>query len=168
MASGCVWHPPRGPDDRWREIPVERSHTWGMSSLHCGKCQGYHRLWLWCQQDLHLLRPWLHGVKYAKRLSLYVYLVDLGVDITVSKQLKKIKNCVCIDPYFFQFRWIEMFWFSFQCVIFCSASPQFYRNVVKVQKHVTFNQVKGIFGFTDSDCIGKMTEIMSSNHLFYL
>jgi len=38
---------------------------------------------------------------------------------------------------------------------FCRASPEFYRNVVKVQKHVTFNQVKGIFGFTDSDCIGK-------------
>ncbi len=35
------------------------------------------------------------------------------------------------------------------------ASPAFYRNVVKVQKHVTFNQVKGIFGFTDSDCIGE-------------
>uniref|UniRef100_A0A669DRF8 Tryptophan--tRNA ligase, cytoplasmic n=1 Tax=Oreochromis niloticus TaxID=8128 RepID=A0A669DRF8_ORENI len=30
-------------------------------------------------------------------------------------------------------------------------------NVVKVQKHVTFNQVKGIFGFTDSDCIGKIS-----------
>ncbi|CAB1330603.1 unnamed protein product [Coregonus sp. 'balchen'] len=32
----------------------------------------------------------------------------------------------------------------------------FYRNVVKIQKHVTFNQVKGIFGFGDSDCIGKI------------
>uniref|UniRef100_A0A8C4DCC0 Tryptophan--tRNA ligase, cytoplasmic n=1 Tax=Dicentrarchus labrax TaxID=13489 RepID=A0A8C4DCC0_DICLA len=30
-------------------------------------------------------------------------------------------------------------------------------NVVKIQKHVTFNQVKGIFGFTDSDCIGKIS-----------
>lgn len=39
-----------------------------------------------------------------------------------------------------------------------SSSPEFYRNVVKIQKHVTFNQVKGIFGFTDSDCIGKTTE----------
>lgn len=38
------------------------------------------------------------------------------------------------------------------------ASREFYRNVVKVQKHVTFNQVKGIFGFSDSDCIGKTTE----------
>ncbi|PNI97325.1 WARS isoform 43, partial [Pan troglodytes] len=31
------------------------------------------------------------------------------------------------------------------------------KNVVKIQKHVTFNQVKGIFGFTDSDCIGKIS-----------
>lgn len=37
----------------------------------------------------------------------------------------------------------------------CRSSPGFYKNVVKIQKHVTFNQVKGIFGFTDSDCIGK-------------
>uniref|UniRef100_A0A674A5M2 Tryptophanyl-tRNA synthetase n=1 Tax=Salmo trutta TaxID=8032 RepID=A0A674A5M2_SALTR len=36
------------------------------------------------------------------------------------------------------------------------ASPDFYRNVVKIQKHVTFNQVKGIFGFGESDCIGKI------------
>lgn len=40
----------------------------------------------------------------------------------------------------------------------CRSSPEFYRNVVKIQKHVTFNQVKGIFGFTDSDCIGKTAE----------
>jgi len=32
----------------------------------------------------------------------------------------------------------------------------FYRNVLKVQKHVTFNQVKGIFGFDDSTSIGKI------------
>ena len=33
---------------------------------------------------------------------------------------------------------------------------EFYRNVLKVQKHVTFNQVKGIFGFDDSSSIGKI------------
>ncbi|KAG8514422.1 Tryptophan--tRNA ligase, cytoplasmic [Galemys pyrenaicus] len=37
------------------------------------------------------------------------------------------------------------------------SSSGFYRNVVKIQKHVTFNQVKGIFGFTDSDSIGKIS-----------
>ncbi|XP_072126679.1 tryptophan--tRNA ligase, cytoplasmic-like isoform X2 [Mobula birostris] len=41
--------------------------------------------------------------------------------------------------------------------IFTKQSPGFYHNVVKVQKHVTFNQVKGIFGFGDSDCIGKIS-----------
>lgn len=31
-----------------------------------------------------------------------------------------------------------------------------YQNIIRVQKCVTFNQVKGIFGFTDSDPIGKI------------
>uniref|UniRef100_A0A3Q3JQ67 Tryptophan--tRNA ligase, cytoplasmic n=1 Tax=Monopterus albus TaxID=43700 RepID=A0A3Q3JQ67_MONAL len=47
--------------------------------------------------------------------------------------------------------------FIFSDLDYMGASPKFYRNVVKVQKHVTFNQVKGIFGFTDSDCIGKIS-----------
>ncbi|XP_060939210.1 tryptophan--tRNA ligase, cytoplasmic [Limanda limanda] len=47
--------------------------------------------------------------------------------------------------------------FIFSDLEYMGASSDFYRNVVKVQKHVTFNQVKGIFGFTDSDCIGKIS-----------
>uniref|UniRef100_A0A8P4K2E4 Tryptophan--tRNA ligase, cytoplasmic n=1 Tax=Dicentrarchus labrax TaxID=13489 RepID=A0A8P4K2E4_DICLA len=47
--------------------------------------------------------------------------------------------------------------FIFSDLDYMGASPEFYRNVVKIQKHVTFNQVKGIFGFTDSDCIGKIS-----------
>uniref|UniRef100_A0A0L8FKV9 Tryptophan--tRNA ligase, cytoplasmic n=1 Tax=Octopus bimaculoides TaxID=37653 RepID=A0A0L8FKV9_OCTBM len=35
-------------------------------------------------------------------------------------------------------------------------SEIFYRTVVNIQKLVTFNQVKGIFGFNDSDSIGKI------------
>ncbi|KAL3874186.1 hypothetical protein ACJMK2_037233 [Sinanodonta woodiana] len=34
--------------------------------------------------------------------------------------------------------------------------PEFYRNICQISKLVTFNQVKGIFGFGDSDCIGKI------------
>lgn len=34
--------------------------------------------------------------------------------------------------------------------------PEYYRNVIRIQKCVTFNQVKGIFGFGDSDIIGKI------------
>ncbi|XP_072545954.1 tryptophan--tRNA ligase, cytoplasmic [Salminus brasiliensis] len=47
--------------------------------------------------------------------------------------------------------------FIFSDLNYMGTSPSFYRNVVKIQKHVTFNQVKGIFGFTDSDCIGKIS-----------
>ncbi|XP_066551038.1 tryptophan--tRNA ligase, cytoplasmic [Amia ocellicauda] len=47
--------------------------------------------------------------------------------------------------------------FIFSDLDYMGKSPGFYRNIVKVQKHVTFNQVKGIFGFTDSDCIGKIS-----------
>ncbi|KAF5914299.1 hypothetical protein HPG69_000096 [Diceros bicornis minor] len=47
--------------------------------------------------------------------------------------------------------------FIFSDLDYMGSSPEFYRNVVKIQKHVTFNQVKGIFGFTDSDSIGKIS-----------
>lgn len=47
--------------------------------------------------------------------------------------------------------------FIFSDLQYIGASPGFYKNIVKIQKHVTFNQVKGIFGFTDSDCIGKIS-----------
>ncbi|EHB04125.1 Tryptophanyl-tRNA synthetase, cytoplasmic [Heterocephalus glaber] len=47
--------------------------------------------------------------------------------------------------------------FIFSDLEYMGMSPGFYKNVVKIQKHVTFNQVKGIFGFTDSDCIGKIS-----------
>ncbi|NWU05283.1 SYWC protein, partial [Cephalopterus ornatus] len=47
--------------------------------------------------------------------------------------------------------------FIFSDLDYLGASPGVYKNIVKVQKHVTFNQVKGIFGFTDSDCIGKIS-----------
>ncbi|XP_049755579.1 tryptophan--tRNA ligase, cytoplasmic [Elephas maximus indicus] len=47
--------------------------------------------------------------------------------------------------------------FIFSDLDYMGMSSGFYRNVVKIQKHVTFNQAKGIFGFTDSDCIGKIS-----------
>lgn len=47
--------------------------------------------------------------------------------------------------------------FIFSDLDYIGMSPLFYKNVLKIQKHVTFNQVKGIFGFTDSDCIGKIS-----------
>jgi tryptophanyl-tRNA synthetase len=46
--------------------------------------------------------------------------------------------------------------FIFSDFEYIGQSQAFYRNMVKIQKCVTFNQVKGIFGFGDSDCIGKI------------
>lgn len=42
-------------------------------------------------------------------------------------------------------------------MLFYRQSPEFYKNIVRIQKCVTFNQVKGIFGFGDSDVIGKIS-----------
>lgn len=41
--------------------------------------------------------------------------------------------------------------------MFCSTVPEFYQNMCRVSKCVTFNQAKGIFGFGDSSCIGKIS-----------
>lgn len=46
--------------------------------------------------------------------------------------------------------------FIFHDFDFMGRCPSFYQNVIRIQKCVTFNQAKGIFGFTDSDPIGKI------------
>lgn len=100
---------------------------------------------------------------------------------TLPQAFPALERCGCcscrpIDALsiHFCYTWTEHVWYpvcfwlmpSFSPAVFdpgcvsarlCRQSPGFYKNVVKIQKHVTFNQVKGIFGFTDSDCIGKST-----------
>ena len=46
--------------------------------------------------------------------------------------------------------------FIFQDTKFMGQCPEFYENVVRIQNAVTYNQVKGIFGFNDSCSIGKI------------
>ncbi|CAF0874170.1 unnamed protein product [Rotaria sordida] len=46
--------------------------------------------------------------------------------------------------------------FIFSDFDYMGQCPNFYRNICRIQKCVTFNQVKGIFGFTESDSIGKI------------
>lgn len=46
--------------------------------------------------------------------------------------------------------------FIFSDFQYMGQCPQFYQNVVRIQRSVTFNQVKGIFGFGESDSIGKI------------
>lgn len=47
--------------------------------------------------------------------------------------------------------------FIFSDLDYIGQCPEFYRNMIRIQKCVTFNQVKGIFGFGDSDVIGKIS-----------
>jgi tryptophanyl-tRNA synthetase len=46
--------------------------------------------------------------------------------------------------------------FIFSDLDYMAQVPEFYRNILRVRKHVTFNQVKGIFGLSDSDSTGKI------------
>ncbi|KAH8278658.1 hypothetical protein KR018_006655 [Drosophila ironensis] len=46
--------------------------------------------------------------------------------------------------------------FIFNNLEFMGKCPAMYQNIIRIQKCVTFNQVKGIFGFGDSDIIGKI------------
>lgn len=46
--------------------------------------------------------------------------------------------------------------FIFSNLTYMGQCPEFYQNIIRIQKCVTFNQVKGIFGFGDSTSIGKI------------
>jgi len=46
--------------------------------------------------------------------------------------------------------------FIFTDFDYIGQCPEFYRNMLRIQKQVTYNQVRGIFGFTESDSIGKI------------
>ena len=46
--------------------------------------------------------------------------------------------------------------FIFSNLEHIGSNPAFYQNMIRIQKCVTFNQVKGIFGFGDSDPVGKI------------
>ena len=43
------------------------------------------------------------------------------------------------------------------------SSSEFYKNIIKIQRCVTYNQVKAIFGFDESSCIG-----MYKKYLFFI
>jgi len=47
--------------------------------------------------------------------------------------------------------------FIFSDLDYMGQCSDFYKNIVRIQKCVNFNQVKSIFGFTDSDPIGKIS-----------
>ncbi|THD27007.1 Tryptophanyl-tRNA synthetase [Fasciola hepatica] len=46
--------------------------------------------------------------------------------------------------------------FIFSDFQYMGQSSAFYQTVCQIQRMITFNQVRGIFGFNESDCIGKI------------
>lgn len=46
--------------------------------------------------------------------------------------------------------------FIFPDSSYMAQSSGFYKTIIRIQKCVTFNQVRAIFGFTEQDCIGKI------------
>ena len=58
--------------------------------------------------------------------------------------------------------------FIFSDIEYISSSMAFYYNMIKIQKCVTFNQARGIFGFSDSDNIGTIYLFYECNHCICL
>lgn len=46
--------------------------------------------------------------------------------------------------------------FIFSSLSYMGQTPEYYRNVIRIQKSVTYGHVKNLFGFNDSDLIGKI------------
>jgi tryptophanyl-tRNA synthetase len=70
---------------------------------------------------------------------------DLELDKVIKMGIQNIKDIIA-----FGFDAEKTFIFSD-----CEYIKYLYPNVLKVQKNITLNQMRGIFGFTDSDPIGK-------------
>ncbi|CAH8519516.1 unnamed protein product [Schistosoma curassoni] len=47
--------------------------------------------------------------------------------------------------------------FIFSNFEYMGTCPDFYRTICQIQRLVTYNQARAIFGFNDSDCIGKIS-----------
>ena len=74
-----------------------------------------------------------------------MYKDELDLDQTIKMGIANIKDIIA-----FGFDPEKTFIFSD-----CEYIKYLYPNVLKVQKSITLNQMRGIFGFSDSDPIGK-------------
>jgi tryptophanyl-tRNA synthetase len=74
---------------------------------------------------------------------------DIGLEESNRMAYENIKDIIAVgfDP--------EKT-FIFSDFDYIGQCPDFYRTMVRIQKQVTYNQVRGIFGFTESDSIGKI------------
>ena len=74
---------------------------------------------------------------------------DVSVEETYQLAYENAKDIIALG-------FDEQKTFIFSDLDYISLVPEFYRNILRIQKCVTCNQAKSIFGFRDSDNIGKM------------
>ena len=75
----------------------------------------------------------------------YVYRPELELNQTIKMGLSNIKDIIA-----FGFDPEKTFIFSD-----CEYIPHMYQNILKISKNITLNQIKGVFGFNESDNVGK-------------
>ncbi len=93
VASGRVRRSSGHSADRWWEVSVEGSVAGRVSSVRGGERQRHHRLRIRRQQDLHLLRPRLHGVQILS----CVYIATFHVVYQCRQQVALLHhNCVLV------------------------------------------------------------------------
>jgi tryptophanyl-tRNA synthetase len=76
----------------------------------------------------------------------FLYKKELKLDETIKMGFENIKDIIA-----FGFNPEKTFIFSD-----CEYIQYLYKNSLKIQKAITYNQIKALFGFTDSDNIGKI------------
>ncbi|CAH1792308.1 unnamed protein product [Owenia fusiformis] len=74
---------------------------------------------------------------------------DLKLDVAQKMAIDNVKDIIACG-------FDKEKTFIFKDTEYIGQSPAFYQNMLRVQKCVTFNQVRGIFGFGDSSNIGKI------------
>ncbi len=77
----------------------------------------------------------------------FLYKKELKLDDTIKMGFQNVKDIIA-----FGFDPEKTFIFSD-----CEYIEHLYKNSLKIQKSITFNQIKSLFGFNDSDNIGKIS-----------
>ena len=77
----------------------------------------------------------------------FLYKKELKLDETIKMGFENVKDIIA-----FGFDLKRTFIFSD-----CNYIQHIYKNTLKIQKQITYNQIKSLFGFNDSDNIGKIS-----------
>lgn len=63
VSSRCLQCATSNSTNRWWKVFSQGLRVRRNTQTGLWKCQRYHSCWLWCEEDLYLLRYWLHRVR---------------------------------------------------------------------------------------------------------